>query len=150
MTKSADDLPPDSAGPSAARRRAARVPRNLIEPQEDTAGATAMQAAEIPFSLGMGTIRPGTSIGFEIQQGELIFPWMALQMVQRSGDQMLIKIGEWRFSLEYDPAKASGSGWKFTELIDSLMDQNVRWIRHRPDAGLTVHGVQEEPDQSQG
>ena len=103
-------------------------------------------AKELPYVTGMSTGTPVLALGVEMDSGEVIIPWASLQFIQRKGEQAMIIIGDWEFTLQFDSELAKESDWKIFDLIDSLHDQTTRWIRHRPKSGLTVTGELKEED----
>ena len=138
----------DSSASRASRfaAKAKKKPRSLLvdaEPEKQIDAA----ADEVPFVVGLTTASPVLSIGFELEQGEIIFPWASLITIQRRDNQALILIGDWQFTLIYDQSRAELASWSFLELIDALMDQSVRWLRHRPESGLTLRGEEAPKDE---
>lgn len=127
-------------------RKKEKGPRTSLFASEPPAPDADSPASEVPFLAGLTTASPVLSIGFELEEGELIFPWASLVNIQRLGSQAIISIGNWQFTLIYEQAKAETASWSFLELIDALMDQSVRWLRHRPNSGLTIFGKEVEDD----
>jgi hypothetical protein len=111
---------------------------------EALGGEDAGGGGTLPFTVAGGdtppVAPPSASLGILDENGiEYVTPWILLvNPIIRVGEQMVFQFGNQVVTVRIDTDKAEANGWRAQHIVEAMHAQTLLWLRHCPEAGLSI------------